>query len=173
MKSMIRVGMFAAILSVSVYLIPPVFVPVVQVSVTVQTLFIFLIGYILKPKEAFLSVFIYILIGAIGLPVFSGAQGGMTHLLGPTGGFILYFPLMAWLISLTKKSEQGWLYHFFYGFVFGILMLYVIANTWLSYSLGISYIQGLMGLLIFIPFDILKWTLAYMIYHRFPKDILD
>lgn len=164
--------MFAAILSVSVYLIPPIFVPLVQVSVTIQTLFIFLIGYILNPKEAFLSVIIYILLGAIGLPVFSGGQGGITHLIGPTGGFILYFPFMAFLISITKKINQGWIYHFSVSFVIGILGLYLAANIWLSYTLGIHYIQGLMGLLIFIPFDILKWALAYMIYHRFPKQIL-
>lgn len=172
-KSLIRISMFAAILSVSMFLIPPILMPFVNISVTIQTLVIFLIGYLLKPKEAFLSVIIYILIGAIGLPVFSGGQSGITHLLGPTGGFILSFPWMVFLISWTKRPTRGWFYHFIYGFTIGILMLYLIANLWLSYSLGTSYFQTLISLAIFIPFDILKWALAYWVYRRFPTHILD
>ncbi|RJX24116.1 MAG: hypothetical protein C4537_07290 [Acholeplasma sp.] len=172
-KHLIRIGMFAAILAVSVYLIPPIFMPFIHVSVTIQTLIIFLIGYVLTPKEAFLSVMIYIIIGAIGLPVFSGAQGGITHLIGPTGGFILYFPVMAYFVSVTKKASKGWFYHFVSGFIIGILMLYLFSNLWLSYSLGISYFQGLIGLAIFIPFDIMKWALAYLVYRRFPVHIFE
>lgn len=172
-KRITQIGMFSAILAVSVLVIPPVFMPSLNVSITIQTFIIFIIGYLLSPKDAFLSVFIYVLLGAIGLPVFSTGQGGITHILGPTGGFIVYFPFLAWMISLTKRIQYGWFYHFLLAFGIGILSLYVFANLWLSYVLGMGYVQSLMGLLIFIPFDMLKWALAYLVYRRFPSHILD
>ena len=69
------------------------------VPITLQTLGIYLIGLVLKPKIAFISSLIYILMGAIGLPVYSGFSAGLSTILGPTGGYIFSFPITALIIS--------------------------------------------------------------------------
>ena len=171
-KRMIRVSLFAAFLAVSVYLLPPILVPIIDVSVTLQTLFVMLIGYLLSPVEAFLSVLVYVLLGAIGLPVFSGLRGGIQPIIGPTGGFIMLFPVVSYLISKFKSKVRNKPYDLLIGFVFGIVMLYLVATIWLSFSLGINYFSALLGMLIFIPVDIIKLLIAYAIYLRLPKEII-
>ncbi len=173
LKQVTRISLFAAMIAVSVYLIPPINVPFINVSFTLQTLFVILIGFILSPLEAFLSVFIYVLIGALGFPVFSGYRGGLSTLFGPTGGFILMFPVMSLLISVLKSKEKKHIYNLLIGFFVSIVLLYLVANLWLSYSLSINYFSALTGLLIFIPFDIIKLLLAYLIYLRLPKEIFN
>lgn len=173
LKQVTRISLFAAMIAVSVYLIPPISVPLINVSFTLQTLFIILIGFILSPLEAFLSVFVYVFVGALGFPVFSGYRGGLSALFGPTGGFIIMFPVMSLLISIFKSKEKKHIYNLLIGFLVGVVLLYLVANLWLSYSLSINYFQSLAGLLIFIPFDILKLILAYFIYLRLPKEIFN
>ncbi|PKK99150.1 MAG: biotin transporter BioY [Tenericutes bacterium HGW-Tenericutes-2] len=171
LKQVTRISLFSAMIAVSVYLIPPIYVPLINVSFTLQTLFIILIGFLLTPLEAFLSVFIYVLVGALGFPVFSGYRGGLSTLFGPTGGFILMFPIISLLISILKSKEKKHFFNLVMGFVIGVVLLYLVANLWLSYFLSINYFTSLSGLLIFIPFDMLKLILAYLIYLRLPKEI--
>ncbi len=171
-RQITRVSLYAAFIAVSVYLIPPIQIPSVQVPFTLQTMLIMLAGYLFVPKEAFLTVFIYVFIGAIGLPVFSGARGGLSVLLGPTGGFLFLFPLVSFFISFFKSKTKRKIYDLSIGGLVGILGLYLLAAIWLSVSLSLGYISALLSLLPFIPFDILKLLLAYLIYLKFPKDIL-
>lgn len=171
-KRMIMISFFAAMLAISVYIFPPISIPVIDVTFTLQTLFVIMIGYLLSPIDAFLSVFIYVLMGAIGLPVFSGLRGGLSALLGPTGGFIFLFPIVSFFISYTKsKTSKVWR-DLMVGSLFGIVFLYLGATLWLSFSLDVNYFDALIAMLIFIPFDILKLLLAYAISRRIPKQVL-
>jgi biotin transport system substrate-specific component len=172
MKQMIRISLFAAMISVSVYLFPPFIVPYVNITFTLQTLLIVLIGFLLKPMEAFLSVFIYLLLGAVGLPVFSGARGGIQMILGPTGGFLMLFPFLACAISLLKSKKKIMWYDLLMSVVLAIPILYLLANIWLSYSLSLNYWRALLSLIPFVPFDILKIGFAYLIYQKIPEDVL-
>lgn len=74
------------------------------VPLTMQTLAISLAGIILGSKRGTVSVCVYVLMGAFGLPVFAGFTGGLSIIVGPTGGFILSFPIMAYIIG--KFSER-------------------------------------------------------------------
>lgn len=65
------------------------------VPITLQTFIIPLAGTILGAKNGAIAAFIYILLGAVGIPVFAGFTGGIGRLTGPTGGFILSYPFMA------------------------------------------------------------------------------
>ncbi|WP_168122702.1 biotin transporter BioY [Paenibacillus sp. HB172176] len=76
------------------------------VPFTLQTLAVILCGLFLKPRDAFVSIFIIIVLAAFGLPLFSG-QGGISTLIGYTGGFIAYFPFGALLISLFVEKVLG------------------------------------------------------------------
>ena len=65
-----------------------------------------LIATLYRPKEATLSVLLYLLLGAIGLPVFSGGNGGLHTFIGQTGGFLLFFPLRAFVTSLIANRKK-------------------------------------------------------------------
>lgn len=172
-KQMIRISLFAAMISISVYLFPPFIVPYANITFTLQTLLIVLIGFLLKPSEAFLSSFIYLLLGAIGLPVFSGARGGIQMIVGPTGGFLMLFPFLSLSISLLKSKTKHTFYDLTISFILAIPVLYLLANLWLSYSLSLNYWKALLSLIPFVPFDIMKLVFAYFIYQKIPKELFD
>jgi biotin transport system substrate-specific component len=170
-KRLTMIPMFTAMIAVSIYVLPNFIIPVVLVPFTLQLMIIMFISYTLKPIDAFLSIFLYVVLGAIGLPIFSGFRGGLNVLFGPTGGFIMLFPVIGFLISHFKSNSQNKKRDLAVGFIFGIIVLYLGANLWLSIVLDLNYINSLLALLIFIPFDILKLLLAYYIYLRIPKEI--
>jgi biotin transport system substrate-specific component len=171
-KRLIKISMFSAMLVISVILLPPITVPIIMVPLTLQLFVIVLIGFVLKPVDAFISIIIYVLLGAIGLPVFSQGQGGLSVILGPTGGFIMMFPFVGLGISMFKSKKDHMIYDLSIGILIGIVVLYVMANLWLTYVLNLTYIQGLIPLLIFIPIDLVKIGLAYVVYRKLPKDLL-
>ena len=74
-------------------------IPHYPVPYTLQTFFVLLAGGLLGRRNAFLSMLVYVGIGAAGLPVFSGSSAGLARLLGPTGGYLLSFPIAAYLIA--------------------------------------------------------------------------
>lgn len=70
------------------------------VPMTMQTFAVTLAAIILGPKNSAVASIVYLLLGAVGLPVFSNFTGGFSRLAGPTGGFLLSFPIMAYIIGL-------------------------------------------------------------------------
>ncbi|MHA7963114.1 biotin transporter BioY [Paenibacillus sp. CAU 1782] len=80
--------------------------PISAIPITLQTLGIIFAGLFLKPKYAFGSIFAVILLALPGLPLFGG-RGGLSHLLGPTGGFIFAFPFCAMLTSVAINNVFG------------------------------------------------------------------
>lgn len=73
------------------------------VPMTMQTFAICLCGLLLGPRYGALAALVYVLLGLVGLPVFAGFSGGFQKVFGPTGGFLLSFPLMAWLAGLGAE----------------------------------------------------------------------
>ena len=84
----------------------------IGVPITMQTFAVTIAGIILGSKKGFTATLIYILLGAIGLPVFANFTGGWQSITGPTSGFILSFPLMAYIIGLGTEHRQK--FHFCY-----------------------------------------------------------
>ena len=78
------------------------------VPMTMQTFAIMLAGMVLGARKGFVSVLVYILLGIVGVPVFTKLSGGLGIVFGPTGGFILSFPLMAWITGLGAE-RGGWI----------------------------------------------------------------
>ena len=154
MKSSVRMMARASLLTALVCLISPVAIPVGMTNLTLQTLMIALTGYLLKPGAAVLSVSAYLLLGACGLPVFSGFIGGFGALLGPTGGFLLSFPALAWLCA--RFSESIRIKRILAG-LFGLLIVYLLGAAGLALSAGISYAHALaVGALPFLAKDLLS-----------------
>lgn len=89
--------------------------PIGPVPVTLQTFFIVLAGYILGPVSGAAAMLLYILAGAIGLPIFAGGKAGFAVLFGPTGGYLLGFVGTAYLAGFGKHSKNN-LMPLFWGF---------------------------------------------------------
>ena len=97
-----RVALFAALLSVSAWIQIPTPIPI-----TLQTLTLFTMAGCLSPAKSLLTVLTYLAVGAVGVPVFSGFQGGIAVLLGPTGGFLLGFiPSVLLLSAVCQKTDR-------------------------------------------------------------------
>ena len=84
-------------------------IPNQPVPFTMQTFFVLLAGALLGKRGGSISVGIYLTLGVIGLPVFSGGAFGLAKILGPTGGYLLSFPIAAFVVGyLTRLNSEYW-----------------------------------------------------------------
>lgn len=124
-RDMCRVAMAAATLCA----IAPVTVPIGPVPISLATLGVYLIGVILGARKSIMTVVCYILLGAVGLPVFSGFGSGIQKLLGPTGGYLLGYIACAGAVGLASDlGAEGW-----------VLSVAMLAGTVLCYGLGMTW----------------------------------
>ena len=98
------------------------------VPMTMQTFAVTLAAVVLGAKKGALSAFVYILLGAVGLPVLAGFTGGIQYFAGPTGGFLISFPLMAFVIGLGVDRFRE---------VKGGFILCLIGGTIVNYVIGV------------------------------------
>ncbi len=98
------------------------------VPMTMQTFAVTLAGVILGAKNGAISMVVYLLLGAAGVPVFAGFSGGFQDLVGPTGGFLLSFPLMAFLIGTGVKLRKQK----------GMFLLFLVLGTASNYIVGVA-----------------------------------
>lgn len=166
---MIIAALFAAVIVVLSQI--SVAIPVSPVPITGQMLGVFLAGGILGSRLGSLSLLIYVLLGAIGLPVFAGAHGGITVLVGPTGGYIWGFILGSYVLgSIVKRCSPtgdtpGARKVAYISTALGMLaclaIVYLIGTIQLAIVVGIGLMRALViGVLPFIPLDIAKLLIA-------------
>ncbi|MFD2116750.1 biotin transporter BioY [Paenibacillus yanchengensis] len=151
---------------------------------TFQTLAVIIAGIFLKPRQAFLSIFIIVILGTIGLPIFGG-KGGLAVVLGPTGGYIISFSFCAMFISiitnrflkLTKPETmlQRAIYFlrlFVPYIIVSILFVHMIGSTWMMYVLDTSFLKALsLGSIPFIPGDLIKAAIGVILVLALPTTI--
>lgn len=127
------------------------------VPMTLQTFAVTLAGVVLGSKNGGLSMVLYILMGAIGLPVFSGFRGGLAMLVGPTGGFLLSFPVMAFIIGLGIKYIKDKPLIFWSYLALGTIINYIIGTIVFSLSTGSGLVPSFMACVFpFIPTAVIK-----------------
>ena len=159
-KRFIIIALFAALISVATIIIPPI--PIFSIPVTLQTLMIMITGLLLKPRDAFLAVLLYLILGVIGIPVFSGFNSGLSAILGPTGGFLLAFPFASLLISYFKGNMSFWRL-LIINFIFASLMVYLVGAASIAIVNEVNYFNVLKTLLVFIPIDFVKSIIAALV----------
>lgn len=158
-KDLTKISLCVALLCISSYIVIPL--PFSLASITAQTIIINLIGLIMLPKEAFITMFTFILLGACGLPVFSGGTGGIGRLFGPTGGYLLGYLTAAVVISILKGKEVNIKRYLFVTMVVGIPIIYLCGLTTMKIYMKGNLIQLLTASVFpFIPGDILKCILG-------------
>lgn len=151
-----KIALFAALLA----LISPIAIPTSIVPFTLSSLMIYILSFSLKPVDALISVLVYILLGVIGLPVFSGYQAGLQVLTGPTGGFIIGYIPASFIISLLVSGKKTVL-KYIYSFISGTLIIYMFGLLMFSFVMDLNFVNSLFITVIpFLIFDIVKMTLG-------------
>lgn len=137
-------------------------IPVGAVPYTGQTFVVLLTGALLGSRLGAITMIAYLMEGAIGLPFFSGGRGGMLHLMGPTGGYLIAFPAGAFIAGAF--AEHGWDRKFLTAaaaMAIGSLVIMLTGWAWFSIVMRTSpAITVFDTLLKFIPGDIIKISLA-------------
>ena len=144
-------------------------IPIFPVPFTLQVLVVILSGFLLGPRYGALAQVIYVLIGAVGAPVFAEFSGGLGRVLGPTGGYLLSYPLAAAIAGLAARTVEGasrgraLSYGFFCGCL-ALAVIYATGATWLAVvtDLPLTVVVA-QGVLIFVPFDLIKVALAVLV----------
>ncbi len=160
------IAMCVAAITLSAWLAIPF-----PISFTMQTFAIFLISGCFSPQISLSAVIIYLLLGIIGIPVFSGFNAGFSAILGASGGCLIAFPFCALIISLFRKHyfEKKILYILL--MLFSLAICYIFSCFWYLFifapSAGSNILTAIsICVLPFIIPDILKIFLVYLIFKR-------
>ncbi|GAC1546824.1 MAG: biotin transporter BioY [Herpetosiphon sp.] len=138
--------------------------PFTPVPITAQTLMVLLAGALLGWKRGGLAMMAYIAEGAAGLPVFAGGHSGIAWLVGPTGGYLLSYPLAAALTGWL--AERGWDRHIVgsaAAMLLGNIVIYLIGVPWLAHQKVLPASIAMQGVLPFLPGDLVKVLVATIV----------
>ncbi|MCR4716414.1 MAG: biotin transporter BioY [Lachnospiraceae bacterium] len=160
-KTMTLCGLMAAICC----LLGPLSIPIGAIPVSLGVLAMYLCAYVLGPIKGVIACIVYLLLGAVGLPVFSGFEGGLQKLTGPTGGYLIGFIFLV-LISgffIDKFPVNKWYMHVI-GMVLGLLVCYCFGTLYFMKLMNMDLIPSLSACVIpFLPFDAAKIAISTII----------
>ena len=160
-KNMCYVGLFTAVIAIMAQISIPM---PLGVPMTMQTFAITLAAIILGAKLSTISTLIYILLGAIGLPVLAGFSGGISKFVGPTGGFLISFPIMAFIIGYAVDHRSAFKGAFVVGLIAGTVVNYIVGIAMFCILTQSSVAVGFTACVLpFIPTAIIKAILASLI----------
>lgn len=161
LKTYLMVALMAAIISV----VSPfsIVIPISPVPITLATFAIYLTVYLIGCKYGTISTIIYVLLGFIGAPVFTGFTGGVAKVLGPTGGYIIGYIFLALIEGLIIGDRYESAFFSFLGMIAGTVVLYAFGTVWLAIAMHMTISEALFAAVLpFIPGDIVKMILAYV-----------
>lgn len=150
----------------------PMSIPIGPIPISLSILIILLTVYILGTKGAFISYTVYLLLGAAGMPVFSGFQGGLAKLTGPTGGYLIGFLPMILVAGFFIKKSKGNLLVTIAGMILGTLVAYLFGTVWFVLQMECEVWYALTVCVFpFIPFDLIKIAIA-SVFGKMIRDTL-
>lgn len=157
-KEIIICGLFAAITSVLSQISIPL--PFTTVPLTMQVFAVAVTGIVLGAKRGTIAISIYLLLGAVGIPVFANMSGGIGVLFGATGGFLIGCPMMAYIIG--KGSEKNLsLLNIILHMLFGLIILYISGIIMFSVVTKMGIYESIMACVVpFVGVDFIKLGLA-------------
>lgn len=159
---MVRVALMVAVMAVAAQIA----IPIPPVPFTLQVLGVVLSGLLLGPKHGALAQGIYLLVGAVGVPVFANLSGGLGDLVGPTGGYLVSYPIAAALAGLAANAaanaprRRAFVTSCIWGCV-ALAVIYAFGATWLSVVTQLPmWVAVAEGVAPFIIPDLIKVGLA-------------
>lgn len=160
----VRTMTMIALMTAVICILGPLTMPIGPVPITFTNFAICLAAYLLGWKHGTVSCLLYLLIGMVGIPVFSGFSAGPAKLLGPTGGYFIGYLFLAFFTGLFADKFRGKKILCALGMVIGTILLYGFGTVWLAYQAGMGFAAALgAGVIPFMPGDIIKIILAVTI----------
>lgn len=163
-KDLCFTAIFAAVTAICAQIAIPV--PFSPVPISFGMVGLYVTAILLPPRCAIMSQVCYLLLGAVGVPVFGGFRGGIGALFGPTGGYLLVYPIMAAIVSFALNGNRALRVKATRGNVLikgaiaicvAHLVLYVGGTVWLCVTTGNTFMAGLsLAVFPYIPLDIVK-----------------
>jgi biotin transport system substrate-specific component len=153
------IALFSAVVAASAQIAIPL--PFTPVPITGQTLGVLLTGVVLGHRRGALALALYLLEGCAGLPVFAGGATGAHHLFGPTGGYLISYPLAAGVVGFL--AERGWdrkPLNTISAMAIGNLIIYALGVGWVAFFVHGLRMAVVQGMLPFLPGDAIKIALA-------------
>lgn len=158
-RDTVLIAIFAA-LTAALGLLPPLPVPVIPVPVTAQSLGVMLAGLLLGPRRAALAMLTFLALVAIGLPLLAGGRGGLGVFAGPSVGYLVGWPLGAWVIGQLTCRAEGVVPLAIACGVGGIAVVYACGVPGVALVSDVSLATAALASLAFLPGDVLKAALA-------------
>lgn len=150
-----------ALMAAIMCILGPLSIPIGPVPISLTNLVIYLSVILLGTRFGTLSYVIYLILGIIGLPIFSGFQGGLGKLAGPTGGYLIGFILMALITGAFIHFSKGKILFIIIGMVVGTLVDYLFGTIWFCAVMKTDFISALAVCVFpFIIFDAIKIALS-------------
>lgn len=165
MNNKVKVLCILSVLLCILIILAQIKIDIGYVPITLQTLGVYIIALVLRPKYSFYVTLAYIFMGAIGLPVFAGMTGGIGILLNYNGGYIFSFPIMAYFISLIGYQKD--IVQKILACIIGTVICYTIGTVWFMYVMKMELMSSLM--LCVIPFlftDSLKIIISVLLSQK-------
>ena len=164
-----RIALMTAVLCILAPVSIPV--PVTSVAFSLATFAIYLMAYILKPRQALFSVCLYLLLGAAGLPVFAGYLSGISRFASPNGGYLIGYLLLAGSSCWTVYRFPNAILQLS-GMFLGTLLMYGTGTLWFAFTTETPLFSALLaGALVFLPADIIKMLFAVYIGRKIQHHI--
>ncbi len=170
-REMALVGLMTAVICV----IAPfsLAIPISPVPISLGVLAIYFVITVLGMKLGTFSVLLYILLGLVGLPVFTNFSGGAGKLLGPTGGYIIGYIFLSLIYGFFLAKWQDHIPMNILGMLMGTAVCYLFGTVWLGYQLSLPFPAALMeGVVPYIPFDLAKLALAMPLGRQLRKRLV-
>ena len=154
-------------------ILAPFSLPIGPVPISFTNLAIYIALYVLGMKRGTISYLIYLLIGLVGIPVFSGFTGGPQKLFGPTGGYLIGFIPMAVIAGIViDKCMKKW-YFCLLAMIAGTWVCYLFGTAWLAFQANMTFKAALAaGVIPFIIEDLIKMVLALLIGPQIHKQLV-
>lgn len=157
LRMTVYASLLAALIAAGAYLA----LPIGPVPIVLQNFFVFLSGLLLGPRWGAASVGVYLMAGALGLPVFAGGIGGIGRFAGPTGGYLLGYLPAVYVIGWISKKSKGRGALDVLAMVCGSIVIYGCGVSWLKILSGMTLAKTLaVGMYPFILGDGLKIAAA-------------
>jgi len=159
-RRQIRMMVYAALMAALTAAGAWIAIPVGPVPIVLQNLFVYLAGLLLGSRWGLISVSVYLLAGACGLPVFAGGMGGIGRIVGPTGGYLVGFLPAVWLVGLVSAHRPKLVFEIA-AMILATAVIYAAGTAWLHVLTGLSWPKTLaVGMLPFLPGDAVKIAAA-------------
>ncbi|MFB6282669.1 MAG: biotin transporter BioY [Halobacteria archaeon] len=170
-RMLVYSSLFASMISVGAFIV----IPLPPVPITLQTFFVALTGLMLGGYWGAVTIMVYLLVGFAGLPVFSGMTGGIAHIVGPSGGFLIGFLVGVYVIGVLRErippkiDTRVWS---FLSVVAGFAVIYTIGAWWLMVITGLTLTQAFVtGVAVFLPGAVIKTVAAVTVAEKIKYSI--